>query len=80
MLRTLPAADQLGKLEPVEAGHFDVEKYQGEIIEQQIAKRFSGRCSADQVLAEIRKNRFESEQILGLVIDKKHVRLNPLMH
>jgi hypothetical protein len=70
-----PAADQLGRLEAIQAGHLDVQQHDGEVVVQQTAQGFLAGTHFHEVLAEVRENRLERHQVGWLVVHQENVRL-----
>ena len=75
VLGALALADERGGLEAVHAGHVDVEQDDGELVVEQCAQRLAAGVGADDVLAQLLEDRFERQQLLGLVVDEQDVDL-----
>ena len=70
---TVAAADELGGGEAVQALHLHVEEDDGEILLEQQAKRLFAGAGRDQVLTEVREDRFQGQQVGRLVVHQQDI-------
>src|SRR6201997_4258064 len=66
-------ADDLGELKAIDLGHADVHEHNCDVILEQFLQGLLGRRSFDQVFAQIRQDRFVSQQFTRLVVDHQDV-------
>ena len=68
------AADELGGGEAVEALHLHVEEDDGEVLLEQQAQRVVAGANRDQVLAEVRQDGLQGQEVGRLVVHQQNVR------
>src|SRR3954447_12604008 len=73
--RFVALADQARGFEAVEVGHLHVEKDDGELPIEERPQRAAARLGTDEVQIHVGQDRFECEEIAGLVVDQKDVYL-----
>jgi hypothetical protein len=71
--RALAAADQGRRLEPVEAGHVDVEQDQREVAREDVPQRLLTGGRGEDVLAKVLEDRLDHEQLVRAVVDYEDV-------
>ena len=78
MLGDPPGADQARRLQPVGAGHHDVEEddRDGAVLQEDVPERLVGPTGAEQPSATLahdgREHGLEGADVLGTVVDEQH--------
>ena len=71
--RFFAAANQLRRLQSVDAGHVDVQQHYGYIVIEKIAQRILARRRAHQISVRRLQDRLERQQIGGAVVDHQNI-------
>src|SRR5580704_17869516 len=69
--RMLP--DHIGQIESVHVRHADVHEHDGDVVPKKQIEGLAAGVGLDQILPQLRQDRFVAEQLTGLIVDHQDV-------